>query len=802
MEMQSKTDPRLLAPAGDASHRYPARQRRHGLPGVTLVVALVVPLVVGSAAWAEDEKKLPQPKPVEEIKLDYKSLGNRGPAERGPAERGPAERGPASGPAERGASDKAAREPVVTRRAPAPGNTASAPAPRGLPSKVLIQAPTQPAPATAPEPEATKRYDPRTPAKPNVRDPEARDRRGRADDRRLEYGHLDRMATEGGRQAADSRMAREGRREYFRLGFHEGLHAAFDDQRFARWYYRDGQEAGERDPDALSSGHGLGRDSAEHLARERSQAQVVAQFTDLGREPRRRPDDRPPLARYDLPRVAQPVLHQVFDDRPWYGHGYGDDWRGGWLDPWSLYHNASWDPFYHDNWADAGDALNAWRRAHRDRWQRWNEAERRRFESLFHYAFRHRLAQLSDQANRHYRDGVRAGWDHGLDLVADWQYRRGYGQGYEEALQRASERAFETTYPAVYRRQYDAVFDDWARNPKPALLGATLFDADANGVFEPGEALWVRFGLVNYGGAEARVAVRARGRAFVGDGERSLWLPRRSRLEAQELELRIDPRSAVRSEETLTLSLAGGFDPAMTEDQTLSFRIAHALELRQGFELVAHNSLAGRATVAVEMINGSRRPASGRLVLFAGGRTYGGERSQGVAPGERRRQVFELDGLHPLDVMAGTVTLRAEIHGETVHRDDLLDAFEGRLPELLSRREDPGLADYLLAVAAGERRASRREIERAQGLMLERLRHDWYRVVAAKGNPYRDDLRGGRETALGELVYKVERYRGRLRDRQIFDSLVPRIEALAESLPGAHPFLRRSMKNLAQRLRG
>ena len=55
-------------------------------------------------------------------------------------------------------------------------------------------------------------------------------------------------------------------------------------------------------------------------------------------------------------------------------------------------------------------------------------------------------------------------------------------------------------------------------------------------------------------------------------------------------------------------------------------------------------------------------------------------------------------------------------------------------------------------------------------------------------------------SALGELVYEVAAARRSIVDREVFRSLVPQIEALADTLPGAHPFLRRSMKRLAREL--
>ena len=87
-----------------------------------------------------------------------------------------------------------------------------------------------------------------------------------------------------------------------------------------------------------------------------------------------------------------------------------------------------------------------------------------------------------------------------------------------------------------------------------------------------------------------------------------------------------------------------------------------------------------------------------------------------------------------------------------------------------------------------------------QSLMLRRLEVDWRRVVAAKGNPYQNDLRNrSRETSLGDLVAEY-RSHPTARKAPIFLSLAGRIEDLSRELPGTHPLLRRSMRKLAKQL--
>ncbi|MCP4661551.1 MAG: hypothetical protein GY856_39625 [bacterium] len=94
------------------------------------------------------------------------------------------------------------------------------------------------------------------------------------------------------------------------------------------------------------------------------------------------------------------------------------------------------------------------------------------------------------------------------------------------------------------------------------------------------------------------------------------------------------------------------------------------------------------------------------------------------------------------------------------------------------------------------------DVSRAQKLMLRRLRVDWEAVVDRRGNPYKIDLvQGTRTTALGDLVGTYRADRDGIRHQKVFTQLAPRIETLAKSLPGFHPFLRRYVRRLGSELR-
>ena len=110
--------------------------------------------------------------------------------------------------------------------------------------------------------------------------------------------------------------------------------------------------------------------------------------------------------------------------------------------------------------------------------------------------------------------------------------------------------------------------------------------------------------------------------------------------------------------------------------------------------------------------------------------------------------------------------------------------------------------DLLLYVLDLAPDASSSDVARAQDLFLRRLQVDWQAVVAAGGNPYKEDYkRSGRRTAMGDLANSFDEQRHRVRNPRVFNSLAPRIEALAKELPGTHPFLRKWFKRLAKKLR-
>ncbi len=600
----------------------------------------------------------------------------------------------------------------------------------------------------------------------------------------------------GARRAAAETVAHASRaaaRGNFEVGFWQGMRRAFDDHYLGEDARAAGFRDGHYDPEAEARGRRLGDETAAVRAEELAAAEVEAQFRDLSREPR--PSLRPPVVEpsYDLPRLAAPGLRAVFEATPYGGlHA---------LDPWRVYRCTSARDLYRGRWHEPEAGFRHWEKQQRrgSYWHRYDADEKGRFRVVFLYDYSVAIADRGHHLRRTHRRGYRDGWHHGARLKAEWSYRQGYHEGYGVALSEASARAFDESFPRRYEARYRRLFSDWSSQPRAEILRVQLADASDDGVFEPGEEVLARYEIANYGGAGAELSLLLGSALTPEVAELAVELPRRSVLSGlRPLRLRIPGSTPARTETAIFVELTGGSSGIGAHDSyRVPLRVGYPLELESPVRLLGHDAISGRASLAIGLINRSRRrvPAAATL-FFADRRAVGPERpAVALDPGETLELRFEAHGLSPLQLLAGEARFAVEASsGGRLH-----DRLTYRAPVLATRLQDPALVDYLLALA--RRGGSPSEVARVHELTLDRLRADWQRAVAADGNPYRRDRKqASAETALGSLVVAWRHHRAAFGAPRVFTELAPKIEALAADLPGAHPFLRSQMKKLARQL--
>ncbi len=582
---------------------------------------------------------------------------------------------------------------------------------------------------------------------------------------------------------------REATRGHFEVGFWQGMRRAIGDPYLGEEARADGFGDGHYDPQAEALGRRLGHDDAEARAEALATAEVEAQFRDLSREPRsnpRRPAVEPSI---DLPRLAAPSLRTVFETTA-YGGPHA-------LDPWKVYRCASFRDLYRGHWGEPESGFRHWQKQqrHGSYWHHLNADEKGRLRVVFLYEYSVAMADRAPKLRRAHRRGSGEGWHHGARLQAEWSYRRGYHEGYGMALAEAANRSFHDAFAPRYEALYRRLFNDWSSQPRPEILGVWLADGNDDGVFEPGEEVLADYEIANYGGAGVELPIRLGSAVAAATGgypaEHTVELPRRSVIRSRRaLRLRIANRTPARTETTGLVELAG-------DAYQVPFRVAYPLELEAPVRLLSHDLLAGRASLAAGLVNRSRRRVSATAALrFTDGRLAAADKpAVALDPGSGHELRFEVHGLEPLELLAG----EARFVVEAASGGRLHDRLTYRAPALATRLHDPALDDYLLALARGG--GSPAQVTAAHQLVLRRLRADWQRAVAAGGNPYRDDRkRAGTATALGGLVSAFRAHRATLGEPRVFTELVPKIEALAAGLPGAHPFLRSQMKKLARQL--
>jgi hypothetical protein len=595
--------------------------------------------------------------------------------------------------------------------------------------------------------------------------------------------------------AADTLVDQRGRREYFRVGFYEGMGEALRDPALGRGDHRQGERLGWRDVEARSIGTRTGDDAARFEAERNAEFQVVEQFSDLAARPRYLPlVDRPSFVP-TLPLIAEPTLDEVFADFPLDARGrevFLEGWR---YDAARLHDCRTYADFFDARWNDADTAFRFWnKRPERSAYFRTlrDAEDRGLFEEKFGEVFVQRVATLlRTELLPAFERGVRRGWSYGASVRQELEYRRGFHAGFVRGLEDSALAGFHATYPRHYEEAYRSTFDDWSRNPKLEIGEVWLSDGNGDGVFAPGEQLLVDAELINFGGGHAHLPLQLDGRVLDQPGYRMIDLPPRSVTRPEgRLHARIARHTPNRTLAALELALAESV-------RELSLRVSHPLQLRRGAWRVRRSNLDGEVTLEVDVENESTRAVHGRLELTTASlpgkivaRPLGA-----VESGQVRRLALEVEGLDPLELLAGWVELDVALYGgPAVH-----DRFSYHIPDAARDLSNRDLLLFMVRLTQEQRDADR--VAATRELLMTRLRADWKAAVSRNGNPYKFDYRhDGATTALGDLVQTYRLQDPDVRDHPVFVGLSGDVLTLAERLPGIHPFLRKYVRRLAREL--
>lgn len=596
-------------------------------------------------------------------------------------------------------------------------------------------------------------------------------------------------AYQAGRTSAEAVVRIDGRREAYRVGFWEGQRAAFADPAVGGWERADGLRAGRLDPAALDYGAGEGERAAYAAAPEAARVLVERQFSDLSWRPVRSPRAASIPFHAAFAATVPPTLDVVFAEVPLASRAvdpfHGWAWTPSRLngaDTWTQFRDADWQT------VDRGFAWWGSSPSHAASWRRLDgPAARQSFRAAFDEGFEDALEVVSfDPLEEAHADGFEDGWHHGAAVRGEWAWRQGYAEGFDRAVAFSAELAYGRVYPRAFAGAYDDEFQGWMTTSRPAILAATLRDANDDGVFQPGEAVEVAWTVANLGGAPGRFTVALDGAPLRTGTSTTVDVAARGSVEgARPVVATLRRQTAAPSDETLVLDVAG---------------VKRGLPLRVSFPVEFTGAIGYRSlplkrsgSVAFEIENRSRRAVDGiEVSLDSGGRRAIGR----LEPGERAEASFDLDDLRPLDLLSGSV----EVEARAFARGEPWDRRSARFPELATDLGSSALVDYLVELGHG-RDADPAEVAAARGLLARRVAADWDVARHGDGNPYKDDVQdGGTRTALAELVSAFEKDRRTLSRSAAFQGLGDEIAAQVEELPGANPLLRRWARKLVERL--
>ena len=608
---------------------------------------------------------------------------------------------------------------------------------------------------------------------------------------------LDQLARVAGQWSADQRVDHGGRREYYRIGFFEGQRAALDEPHVGGRDHRDGRRQGWRDPDARAAGADAAALEARDRAWEDAEAQVIAQFTDLTREPRYLPAARTRTYVADPLAVPAPTLRDVLEDFPAATFGPVHDRFDSYLSGWSwnglrLARCRAYTDFYDARWRDGRAALEYWCGLRRAAfYASLRPHEKLRFAEVFEAAFLNRVASLFEQRlGRAYDRGFDDGWSYGV-FHQELDFRLGYREGFIDAAADAAVAGFQRAYPREYDQAYAIWFDDWNENPQPQIGELRLIDGNEDGVFAPGEQLLVEYELINYGGAAGTFPVRLAGRVLVSGASDRVSLPPRGVVREREpLVGRIRPETPNRTDTRLRFELAD-----LQAD--LPLRVTHPVEFTRRSVKWHRQNVAGEVIVEIGVQNLSRKPVDVSVEASTASLPgFAERRARDLAPGASSAVTFAFTGLDPLDLIAGSVALDLTVIGGGVEQD----RYVCHLPNVARDLGNRDLLVYLTRLAT-DASVDPARIAAVRELLIQRLREDWKIAAAGWGNPYKRDYKTRTaRTALGDLVRTYADSTSSTVRPEVYEGLSDDVIELAARLPGTHPFLRKSMRRLATRL--
>ncbi len=226
--------------------------------------------------------------------------------------------------------------------------------------------------------------------------------------------------------------------------------------------------------------------------------------------------------------------------------------------------------------------------------------------------------------------------------------------------------------------------------------------------------------------------------------------------------------------------------------------MARPLQFQDGWQIDGRAALDGIAIIELQVMNRSRRPVSGEVRMESVlGTESSAIRELGRMPaGEQRTLRFRLTGLDPLDILSGDLEIGFRAADDQVVHDRL----DVRFPNVAVDLSRDDLLTLMVRMA-GDRSVTDSEIRRVRDLVMSRMRADWRIAARGRRNPYKKDFKSGvTGTALGELVRTIDQLPAGLSRSEVFLGLKDDLAVLSGELPGAHPFLRKWFRKLANRI--
>ncbi len=285
------------------------------------------------------------------------------------------------------------------------------------------------------------------------------------------------------------------------------------------------------------------------------------------------------------------------------------------------------------------------------------------FQSIFRSAFKNSYTwyvnyYYAQQFNQNIDMGQLAGEMVGTQVGKRLAANTGLVGAFNKKFKESSTASFRDSFVASYTGNFNSNFQDYLTNPKLSISFDSIVGSENDGIYQPGEAISVKFSVKNFGGVATPLEAYLTGDIIEGSTQSFNIGKLKSGAFTTALIAKIDPRLQPRQKANLRLHING-----LQDD--LSETVQRFVEMSDATFRLDVSKGAGEVTASVQNVSTVRTPGKVEATLRLNGKVAAVQELGTIEHGDTAQTVLSFSGIDPLLLIDGssldaTVTITME----------------------------------------------------------------------------------------------------------------------------------------------